>query len=109
MAKASTRPEIAEEQSAPPEETEDTTVDLLQEEKQEPEIAEEQSAPPAPTIGPVKVIAANGLNLRKKADAASKILKTFAFGEILLPSEDCGDYLHVEGGYVLKKWTLPEV
>ena len=45
------------------------------------------------------------LNIRKAADITSDILGTLEDGTKVTILEDCGEWLKIEAGYIMKKWV----
>ena len=52
----------------------------------------------------VGVVIGGNLNLREEPDLLADIVKVLPVGEKITVLEDCGDWLRVEGGYVVSKW-----
>lgn len=52
----------------------------------------------------VGVVIGGNLNLREEPDLLADVVKVLPVGATITVLEDCGDWLRVDGGYVVSKW-----
>ena len=59
----------------------------------------------APAENKTGVVFGGALNIRQEPTTASAIVNTMKDGTMITILEDLGDWLRIDGGYVMSKWV----